>query len=370
MMSRLSRKKRFPVSVREQRRHFLISMSEFHLFELMLPEHKDDMSRQLILSGSPCTAIMLACTCKHERLRYQKLGFRWPMAAARLSAARNGYFELFKWLIGQCHPFRFTDKDYFDHTWQTVCATPNLDLFKWYAGPGYFFSHDDLPFLSWHVFAGVIAGYLDAEALANVLSYISTKKWGLSPYYYVKERFGAPVFANSFYGVGRAIATCGTVEDLYRLELESVVWLRDYVPDLLCICISEGNITFLQALFEHWPDEMKTKADDRCLTIQCYLSGNQHLSVSLLETCRNLGIIFNPQIVVSYHFAFLALADCHAALTPESRMLIKYAGWELPADIENVHQCTQWLSPQKRHTCSCYVPAATAVYRKGLVNSL
>src|SRR4051812_17703035 len=98
-------------------------MSVFHFFNDMLPEHLSALMQQLMSSESPCTAIMLACTCKRERLRYKTLGYKWPFAAARLSAARNGYFELFKWLFEQCYRERCMDKEYMVKTSRAVYGT-------------------------------------------------------------------------------------------------------------------------------------------------------------------------------------------------------------------------------------------------------
>jgi hypothetical protein len=347
-------------------------MSEFHLFVDMLPEHKDDMMRQLVLSGSQCTALMLASTCKQERARFKHLGYKWPFAAARLSAARNGYVELFKWLVGQCYPDRCTDRGYMNQTWHTVCGTPSVDLFKWYAGPGYFYTPGDLPYFSWRVFSGVFAGYLDEQALSDVLSNISTHKWGLEPYYYVKNRVGIHSMMEMFFHhMTRAVGRVGTLVDIYYLELDPFFENHDdcsLSSHIIRAAIHYGNVHLLNNIFDRWPGAVAKYVTDEETHFNYALKYNSNISVPFLETCRRIGIVVDIQKVISAFF--LSLVHTHSTstkLTTDERSLVEYAGWRLPENVETIHQCYEWISPG----CKAHWTQATAIMNAPcLINSL
>jgi hypothetical protein len=326
-------------------------LSEFHhFFAEMLPEHKNVLMQELVGEESQCTAIMLACTCKQERLRYKTLGYKWPFAAARLSAARNGYYELFQWLIGQCYPDRCTDREYMQQTWRTVCKTPNLELFKWYAGPGYFYKLEDLQFFSWRVFAGAYAGYMEESSLRNILySTVDVWGWGLEPFYYHKKRFGVGSLEDIVVQVGRAVGKFGTFDDISGLELESFL-NRERRESYFSYCllgssIEAGNINLLNALFEHWPDEMAKVVLERDLFE--YVAHTYRISVPLLEACQRCGIPVDTKEVVKRFLRSRAKnVSYDTKLTKDLRSLVEYAGWRLPEIIETIRQCADWLWPE------------------------
>jgi hypothetical protein len=351
-------------------------MTDFHLFADMLPEHKNVLMQQLVSSGSPCTAIMLACTCKRERLRYKTLGYKWPFAAARLSAARNGYYKLFKWLIRQCYPDRCTDEEYMDQTWRTVCKTPNIELFKWYAGPGYFYKTEDLWSYSWGVFSGCFAGYLNEVGLSKVLSYVPTDAWGLEPFYYIKERFGVGSLRNVLSCMTHAIGRHGTFSDVCELGLNS--FLNEANEDketfnvfpqyLLCAALRVGNVNLLNTLFEHWPVVMARTRDEWSI-MDDVVAQSDHFSVSLLETCQRRGMVRNTQEVMKMFFRSQARKRGNAeVLTRDLRSLVAYAGWTLPDTIETIQQCADWLSPETKYIQTRI--AVAVVTQPSLINSL
>lgn len=346
-------------------------LSEFHFFAEMLPEHKNVLMQELVAEESQCTAIMLACTCKQERLRYKTLGYKWPFAAARLSAARNGYYELFQWVIGQCYPDRCTDRAYMLQTWRTVCKTPNLELFKWYAGPGYFFKVEDFQFFSWRVFAGACAGYMNELSLRGVLySTVDLWRWGLEPFYYHKNRFGVGSLENIVVQVARAVGKSGTFDDISGLELGSFLnEERDFHFSycLLASSIEAGNINLLNALFEHWPAKMAKVVFER--NVFAYVSHTYHLSVPLLEACQRCGIPVNTKEVVKRFLRSRAKnVSYDTKLTKDLRSLVEYAGWRLPENIETIRQCADWIWPDPENAEWTVVLRAPNVTR--LIDSL
>jgi hypothetical protein len=310
-------------------------------FPDMLDEHKTVLMQNLVSEKSHCTAIMLACTCRRERERYKSLGYKWPFAAARISAARNGYFELFKWLFYQCHLDRWChDASYQRGTWDAVCLTTNVELFKWYSGPGFFFNVTNLEIFSWEVFAGVFADHLDEPRFQLVLGHYCTHQWGLKPLYYLyHNRFHLANFENY---VQRIIGQYGTWTDIVQLEVGSLLKNSDDIL-MLRMALSYRNELLLNELFENWPVLMKTWIEEGNMALYLEQSHCQTtpMTVSFLETCKRIGINYDSQSVIK-KFIGATAKNPLGKLTPELRALIAYGGWTLPDNVKTIEQLLRY----------------------------
>ncbi len=316
----------------------------FHCFPDMLPEHKNVLMQHLITTDTHCAAIMLASTCTSERVRYQSLGYKWPFAAARLSAARHGYFPLFKWLFEQCYQQRLMDQDYMRATFHAVYGTSNIELFRWYSGPGFYFAEGDLWYLSWEVFVGVFGDAVTEQRFYDILSYTQTAKWGLHPFYYILKRFGRASLCEHFERVLSPLGQCGTFQDIHQLDLVALFDeepSRNLVP-LLHAAISHGNTQILNAIAEHWPESVKRfiKSTEDHYYVDVVLVGSTRFSISLLETCARCGLAFDRRAVIKKY-----VLNNRDEITPEIRALLEYGGWSLPADVKTAKQCCDWLDP-------------------------
>ncbi len=302
----------------------------------------------LVLTDYHCTAIMLASTCEQERARYKRLGYKWPFAAARLSAARHGFLALFQWLFEQCYADRCLDQEYMYHTRRAVCGTRNINLFKWYMGPGFSFNETMEAYLSWEVFSALFARYLNERQFYNVMWHSDDSQWKLAPFYYIRERFGTQSLLTQHYKVPYRIGQYGTLDDIYQLELEHwFVEPKDEQYEVLIGALEAGNETLLNDIFEKWPLalEMWIKQFQGSDALAWRLRNSSQISVSLLETCKRCGIPFDTQHLVKELFRQMMGTIGSRKLTLNMRALIAYAGWTLPENIETIQECDAWLSP-------------------------
>lgn len=346
-------------------------MSDFASFGDMLPEHKDALMRDLVTSGDPCTAIMLASTCTQERARFAKLGFKWPLAAARLSAARNGYVELFKWLLAYCHADRCLDFTYMHHTYGVLGQGTDVALFKWYVGPGFAFDiHGHLPWMSWDIFLDVAGQYMSEKELQNILGYAYiNNKWKLAPLYYMKKR-QMPLF--DIGPATRTLAKWGTMADIDRLGASSLFDCSSPNVDFIIYnALDHGNCPLIESMFNRWPDIVKDaiKRDKRYYRIPQNKYGYcENLSVSLLELLLACGAIIDRQETVKCY-----ITECTrkkgftSPLTTEMRVLLAYGDCRVTENVQTVGLANALLNPGDDNL---YANIATACEWKQLINSL
>lgn len=325
---------------------------------------------ELVSSGSQCTAIMLASTCKQERLRYRSLGYKWPFAGAHLSAARNGYYELFKWLVSECLPDRRTDFEYMRYTWHSVCRTPNIELFKWYAGPGYYFDADDQHHYSWAVFSGLFAQDMSREKFARVLKSSFKKKWGLKPFYYAQERFGSNFLDFFDHHLASALEYEGTLQDIYGLKLdvlfdssEGTYTIKNrFSVSLLINSLSGGNFELLDALVKQWPVVMtKALIYLEFLNYNGELASSDFFSAAFIQRCDEQMLFKNFPIVLSKFIQFLAKRQGSSKVPMDVRSLLEYAKCILPDTIETIQQCADFMASRAK-ILTRPVPDATILY--------
>lgn len=338
-------------------------MSVFYYFTDMLPEHKDVLMRDLVVTGDHCTAIMLASTCKQERARYARLGYQWPFAAARLSALRNDYVDLFKYLFEYCKRDRVFDREYMYRTLHVIGEGTNVELFKWYTGHGFSFemaTHGQ--YMSWNIVAAVVAEYMDQRQLHNILSYTHAKRWNLEPFYYMQKRFGLLEMTEA----SRAIGRSGTLTDVEQLGVD-VLFKRptiDIYP-LIYAGIEANNSQLLHDIFEKWPATIQYIIETWRIE---YMLGTQQLSVSIMEVFKRHGIAFDHKIVIKKFFnTAVRNHQENGELTPEIRALIDYGGWTLPDGVKTLRQINAWLSPDDEKNIPTVI---YAVYCPSFLNAL
>jgi hypothetical protein len=327
------------------------NMNHFFFYaEEMLPEHKDDLMRNLVLEGSHCTAIMLASTCRQERLRYKRLGYKWPFAAARLSAARKGYFKLFKYLFLTCRTDRLTDVDYHQATRRAVFQTPHPALFKWYVGPGYCFDNT-CSISHWNVFFQVIARFWPEDEIVDaIIPRFYTDSWGLEPFYYIHARLGQVALTRDIRTLSHALARIGTFEDVTNLGLlDHLARDADGLCRLLHEIIFYGNVGLLNGLIGHMGRTaiLEGLFAHTTVDIQNVLKDNfeiytEDLSIPLIEACQGLGLhVALKETMLKFLIKRAYLGD--TALTERMRALIGYAGWTLPDEVKTLYGFIRWL---------------------------
>lgn len=329
-------------------------MSEFPLFNYgeMLPEHRDALMADLVAAGDHATALMLAATCREERARYGRLGYKWPFAAARLSAARRGYFELFKYLRAECYPYWCTMPAYSQHTWRAVCQTPSIELFRWYAPRDYFPRENDFGLLSWPLFS-LYADFLDEAGLRGVLYNLATEKWGLAPYFYVHKRFGPQILRERFERVVVILGQQGTLADFARLDLRPSEF-----DELAYRVINHCNTRLLGELFD--AGLVRNFNPNRVAAI---LRRSRALTVDFLELLRQHEVPLGDvqELVHSCFKATSIDGGPWELLSDNLRALITYAGWTLPEGVKTVGQCRKHLFPSDNaehffHPVVCATP--------------
>jgi hypothetical protein len=345
-------------------------MTNIFPFPDMLPEHQDALMSDLVATGSHCTAIMLASTCHRERERYARLGYKWPFAAARLSAVSNGYDDLFKYLLEYCKRDRFMDKEYNHCTLFTIGQGTNVELFKWYVGPGFYFKIDfDRLYMSWDIFVGVVAEYLTEDQLRRILSYSDLERWNLQPFYYVQKRFGALTRDTMPL---REIGRCGTLTDVEQLG--AGVFFDTPTGDiypLIYAAIRANNSHLLNDVFEKWPVVVEFLLDEENRypnNLERMLQG-PYLSVSLLEVFKRHGMKFDCQAIIKVFFRMVVRQYSQTnELSSEMRALLEYGGWILPDGLETRWQVNCWLSPEDEK--SVFGGMAVAIPVNSLLNAL
>jgi hypothetical protein len=244
-----------------------------------------------------------------------------------------------------------------DWTWRVVCESPHAGLFRWYAGDRFFPHRHDLNLLSWPVFEQY-AGHFSEDGLANIMQYVSPRRWGVPPYAYVHKRFGSAVFKDRFQGIYAAIGARGTFADIVRFGLEPWTY-----AEFAFEAAWSGNVPLLVALFKHG---YSCSSD---ISLPRGLEYSKHLSVPLLELVRQQGLDFDVQKAV--RFCLFEQWDAGArVLTEEHRALIKYAGWTLPDGTHSLQECFECLFPEENKKRQLLPYAEVAAPTPDLVNSL
>ncbi len=340
-------------------------MSEFHLFPDMLDEHLDVMVRGYVADGEHSTAIMLACTCKRERARFKRLGFKWPLAAAAASAARAGYLALFKWLLDACHerdcyaglrlPIITTISTFAMRLHWAAWETTNVNLFEFYCGPTYETAPPpSFAVLSWEVFIGFFAKHLTQKQIYQCLDKtIVYPVWTMRCLYYMYERYGQESLVKDFDCIKNALAWHATIDDIDRLELVACFNTGSRaLGRLVHEALQRGNIVLLDGLFDRWEHNIRNcMALTHMVTVDNALAFSADLSVPMLEFCVRRTLPYSVKYVVALHILVHPAHFGHMVLTSNMRAIIAYAGVTLSDDVTTVREALPFIRTTPHDVC-------------------